>query len=214
MRKILTFAWAILLVSALSLHAAVVGEASPLADGTPDGWSGITIMNGYGGIPAGEMVTTVNYYASQGRADGNHNVQPVIAKQVGGAYTIWDIGPVATPATAGEHSFAWQSQVIPNDGNLYHPGFWQWQNGVDNTDGGLVAFGDGGSGMFQQDQDGTSYVPAIGDDLTTNAQHSSGAGGRAYQFNFTTAVPEPGSIALTALAIVPLALGYRRRLKK
>ncbi len=213
MRTFFCMAGVVLLASAISVNAAVVGEPSPLADGSVDGWSGVTVMNGYGGLPAGEMVTTASYYAAAGRADGSHVVQPLIAKEEGGAFTIWDVGPTSTPTTEGDNSVAWGSKVVPDDGNVYHPAFWQWNEGVDDTDGGMVAFGDaGGSGMFQQNEDGTSYVPAIGDELA--AGHASAAGGRAYQFNYTTAVPEPGTIVLAVLAVFPLAMGLRRRLKK
>ena len=105
----------------------------------------------------------------------------------------------------------WGSKLIPADGNTYHPAFWQWNSGVDDTDGGVVAFGEGGSGMFQQNRDGTNYVPAIGDDLSGGEQHASGAGGRAYQMNFTTVVPEPTSVVLAACGLLPVLLGLRRR---
>ncbi len=212
MRHFLTLLLVVFLGSAVSLQAAVVGEPSPLIDGDVDGWSGITIMNGYGGLPAGELVETVNYYANGGRADGNHHVQMLIAKEeAGGSTTIWDIGPVVTPTEAGEQSVAWGSQVVPNDGNVYHPAIWQWNEGVDDTAGGVVPFASGGSGMFQQNQDGTSYVPAIGDDLTIGQQHASGPGGRAYQVNYTTAVPEPSTAILLSLALLPLVRLARRR---
>jgi hypothetical protein len=212
MRIILTLATVVALGLGVAAQAAVVGAPSPLAEGSPDGWSGVTVMNGYGGLPSGELVSTVNFYASAGRADGNHNFQPLIAKQEGDAITIWDVGPVSTPNAGGEHSVTWGSKLIPADGNTYHPAFWQWNTGVDDTDGGMVAFGgDGGSGMFQQNRDGTSYVPAIGDDLLSGEQHASGAGGRAYQMNFTTVVPEPTTVVLAAVGLLPVLLGLRRR---
>ncbi|MEZ6121294.1 MAG: hypothetical protein R3C28_32660 [Pirellulaceae bacterium] len=207
MRCVLALAFAAL--TAVSASAAVVGEASPLADGSVDGWSGITVMDGYGGLPAGESVSTVNYYASDGRADGNRSVQPLIIKNDGGVFSIYDVGPVDTPTAGGEVSMSWGSSVVPNDGAVYHPGFWQWNAGVDDTDGGVVSFaGTGGSGMFQENEDGTTYVPAIGDEVVSG--HASGADGRAYQMNFTTAVPEPSTGILAALAIIPL-LALRRR---
>ncbi|MCA9214441.1 MAG: hypothetical protein KDB27_15325 [Planctomycetales bacterium] len=184
MRRILT--GTVVLCLAAAANAATVGEAQPFADGAVDGWSGISVLDGYGGLPAGDAVTAVNYYASPGRADGNHSVQPIIAENAGGNWSIWAVGPVDTPAAGGDYSIPWSTAAIPSNGNTYHPGFWQWNAGVDDADGGLVPFGDGtGSGMIQHNEDGTSYVPAIGNALT--AQHASGAGGRAYQINFETA---------------------------
>ena len=169
----------------------------------PDGWSGVSVLSGYGGLPAGEGVVSGNYYASADRADGNHNIIPLIVREEGGAFAIWDIGPTQTPDAPGDHAFDWSSQVVPADGAAYHPAIWQWNEGVDNEAGGLVPFsGSGGSGMFQMDQDGTSYVPTIGDPVTDG--HSSGADGRAYQFNLITAVPEPGSVLLLISGLLGL----------
>ncbi len=208
MIRLFSFAAIILICCALTASADVIGE-DPLSDeGTPDGWSGISIMNGYGGIPAGQNVVTVNYGANVDRADGSRHIQPLIAKEEGGEYTIWEVGPVETP-TGGGSSFSWTSATIPGDGNTYHPAVWQWADGVDNEAGGTIPFaGAGGSGMFQSDRDGTSYVPAVGDPL--DAGHASGADGRAYQMNFVT-VPEPGAIVLAALAILPLTCLRRRK---
>lgn len=211
MKRLLSTACAFALGLAAVSHAAVVGEPGPFADGSVDGWSGITVMDGYGVLPAGEAVTTVNYYASDGRADGAHSVQPLIAKLDGaGGATVWDIGPVSTPTAGGEQMIAWDSLTIPDDGASYVPGFWQWNEGVDDTDGGLVPFGDaGGSGMFQSNKDGTSYVPAVDDVIDSG--HASGAGGRAYQMNFTTAVPEPATALLAALGVLPFLMFRRRK---
>lgn len=203
-----SFAALILMCCAIAVDADIIGEV-PLTDvGTPDGWSGITVMDGYGGIPAGQNVVTVNYGAVADRADGTRHIQPLIAKEEGGAYTIWEVGPVDTPTSGGVYSVPWTSSAIPNDGNTYHPAVWQWEDGVDNVTGGTIPFGDGGSGMFQSDRDGTTYVPAAGDPL--DAGHSSGAGGRSYQLNFET-VPEPHAVVLAALAILPFICLRRRK---
>ena len=202
---------ATVLFSAASLNAATVGESPLAGGGSPDGWSGITVLNGYGGLPAGESVSTFNYYAA--RSGGDNNVQALIAKQEGDVYTIWEVGPIGTPDVDGEHSLAWGSSTIPSDGNTYHPAIWQWKTGVDDAEGGLVPFnGGGGSGMFQQNQNGTEYVPAVGEELfPAGQQHSSGAGGRAYQINFQTVVPEPSTAILAAFALIPLLCLRRKR---
>ena len=208
MKHVLYLVAIVALVLPAPLSAGVVGEASPLTDGTPDGWSGITVMSGYGGIPAGENVSAVNYYANPGRANADANVQPLIVKEDAGTFTIWEVGPAVVADTAGENVINWTSGAIPSDGLTYHPAFWQWRSGVDNTEGGVVSFADGGSGMFQHDEDGTTYVPMVGDEVTM--QHASGEGGRAYQFNMTT-VPEPTSLMLAALAFLPLMLLRRKK---
>ena len=178
---------ALLLCSAIVANAATVGE-SPLANGgSVDGWSGITVLDGYGGLPAGDAVSTVNYYVADDRDPAAYNVQPIIAQDAGGVVTVWAAGPVSNPAATGENSVLWNSAAIPADGNTYHPGFYQWQTGVNNTAGGVVSFaGAGGSGMAQTDVDSTTYTPSVGDDLSAPG-HASGADGRAYQINFETA---------------------------
>ena len=208
MKRLLTLG--VVLLFATSVQAAEIGETGDLADGSVDGWSGISVMDGYGSIPAGDAVTTVNFYGSDARADGTRHVQPLIVMNDGTTSTIWDVGPVMT-ATAGLNSGAWASNAVPDDGNSYWAGFWQWAEGVNNTDGGVVSFADaGGSGMFQEDEDGTSYVPAIGDEVASG--HASAAGGRAYQFNVSTAaVPEPSSIVLTICAALGACGVLRRR---
>lgn len=186
-----TLTMATLLSLAVAANAATVGESPLAGGGSVDGWSGVSILDGYGGLPAGEAVTTFNYYADEGRADGNHSVQPIVAQQAGDVYSIWAVGPVDTPAAGGEYSIPWSTPVIPDDGNVYHPAFWQWNAGVNNDAGGLVPFnGSGGSGMSQVDRDGTSYVPAVGDELASAAVpagHAAPVDGRAYQINFETA---------------------------
>ena len=208
MIRFLSFAVVVMMCGALSVSADIIGEDPLSDDGSPDGWSGISIMNGYGGIPAGQNVVTVNYGANVDRADGTRHIQPLIAKEEGGLYTIWEVGPVETPMGGGS-SFSWTSSAIPDDGNTYHPAVWQWAEGVDDDAGGTIPFAaNGGSGMFQSNRDGTTYVPAVGDDLDQG--HASGADGRAYQMNFET-VPEPTGLVLAALAILPLACLRRRR---
>ena len=206
-RNLFVAALAALTMAAFA-NADVIGEPGPFGTGDVDGWSGITVMEGYGSIPAGQNVSGYNYFAHEDRADGNHHVQPLVVKDEGGAFSIWEVGPVSTPNAGGDHSGAWTSATVPDDGNRYLAAFWQWNEGVNNEAGGVVPFGSGGAGMFQHDADGTSYVPAAGDPVTLG--HSSGAGGRSYQFNLET-VPEPSSIVLALFAGLGFTALVRRR---
>ena len=104
MRNALKLAVAIFLCSAISANAAVVGEPSPLADGSR-GWlewcddherlrRTACRRNGVDG----------QLLRRDGRADGNRSVQPLIAKQEGAA--LLDLGgwPGRHPDAEGEHS--------------------------------------------------------------------------------------------------------------
>lgn len=207
MRRFFGFA-ALILGLAATANADVIGESPLGVGGSVDGWSGLTVMDGYGSIPAGQSVSAFSFYTEPGRDAGTHSVQPLVIKNEGGAHSIWAVGP-ATVAGVGENTGAWSTDAIPADGNDYYAGFWQWNDGVNNDAGGAVSFAaSGGSGMFQEDEDGTSYVPAIGDEVVGG--HSSGEGGRAYQFNLTT-VPEPTSIVLVVLAGLGCTWFVRRK---
>ena len=108
MRRILT-STVLLLRTAIAASAATVGE-SPLANGgSVDGWSGITVLDGYGGLPAGDAVSTVNYYAADDRDVSTYSVQPIIAQDAGGVVTVWAAGPVSNPAATGENSISWDT---------------------------------------------------------------------------------------------------------
>jgi hypothetical protein len=188
-----------------------IGAPLPMIDGTPDGWSGIPVLYGYQ-LPPGETVDVVRYYAADAREVGAedelYNVTPLIVQQEGGSvelgegvFSVWEVGPNHKPTGAGQQEFAWGSQPIPDDGNLYHPAVLQWQEGLNDTDGGVVAFAESGNGMHYFNVDTSTYIPDedIGEvepglvlsDLET---HSSGIGGRAYQLNFemSGAGGEPG----------------------
>ncbi|MCP4193348.1 MAG: PEP-CTERM sorting domain-containing protein [Pirellulaceae bacterium] len=202
----------ILLIGVSLLQAGETGAPLPLTNGSVDGWSGVTVLNGAGSIPAGESVSTVTYYAEASRASGEHHVQPLILKNVDGVAEIWGIGPVSNATDAGENSVSWGSDAIPDDGNDYFAGFWQYRDGFDDDAGGTVTFGgDGGSGMFQANRVGTDYTPAVGEVIESG--HASGAGGRNYQINFLS-VPEPTSLGLIGLAILPMIAMLRRRMKR
>ena len=203
----------IILLLAISANADTIGESPVEGGGSVDGWSGITYLSGYGSIPAGHSVTSWEYYADEGRADGTRSVQPLIIREDAGdaSLSVWGVGPVSKPEAGGVDSETWGSDTIPDDGSNYYAGVWQWADGVDDTDGGTIPFnGAGGSGMSQVNLDGTTYVPAAGDALDAPG-HSAGVDGRAYQFNFTTAVPEPGTAALAGIAMLLGGMMLRRR---
>jgi len=192
--------------------AGTFGETDLSDAGDPDGWSGISYLSGYGSIPAGEQVTSWEFYADADRADGVHNAQPVVIRDDGTELSIFDAGPVSSPTAEGIVTNAWGSAAIPGDGASYYAGAWQWNTGVNNEAGGLIPFaGAGGLGMAQIDLDGTTFVPAAGEVLPA-AGHASAADGRAYQFAFTTAVPEPSGLGLgLAAALGAIAFIRRRR---
>ncbi len=188
-----------------------VGAPLPLQDGTPDGWSGVPVLYGYQ-LPPGDTVEVVRYYAADSREfeveDELYHVVPLIVKQEDGSveggegeFSIWEIGPTHTPTETGDQEFAWGSSPIPDDGNLYHPAAVQWQEGVDDSNGGVIAFGQGGTGMHYFNVDTTDFIPdeELGDlepefILSDLQIHSSGVGGRLYQLNYEmgSAGGEPG----------------------
>lgn len=198
------------------LYAADIGAELPLEDqASVDGWGGIQVRFGEQ-LPAGEVVTLVQYYADDDRAgpieEGQFRFVPLVVAQEGGSldgdgtFTVFDVGQVQIPETAGPQEFPWAggSLTIPDDDNLYHVGLLEWpQDAANNAAGGLVSFGTGGTGMHFFDVDTSAYTP---DDLgeiepglnlsENNLQiHTSGADGRDYQVNFTTGPgggPPPG----------------------
>lgn len=188
-----------------------VGAPLPMSDGTPDGWSGIPVLYGFQ-LPPGESVEVVRYYAADSREfdieSELYHVTPLIVRQEDGSvedgdgiFSIWEVGPTHTPTTSGQQEFAWGSEVIPDDGNLYHPAVLQWFDGLDDTNGGVVAFGEGGEGMHYFNVATADFIPDedLGDvepglELSALETHTSGFGGRAYQLNFemSSAGGEPG----------------------
>ena len=185
----LSFAAILLVCSVTTATAGIIGHNPYSDEGQPDRWSAVSVMYGYR-IPAGQRITSVNYGASADRADGTRYIQPLIARERDGDYSIWAVGPVETPMGGGS-SISWISSTIPNDGYTYHPAIWQWADGVDDTNGGTIPYAaSGGRGMFQSNRNGMSYVPLVGESL--DIEYASGAGGRAYQMHFVT-VPEPST---------------------
>ncbi|MCA9217845.1 MAG: PEP-CTERM sorting domain-containing protein [Planctomycetales bacterium] len=181
----------------------LVGTDNVHNGGNVDGWSGLTVMHGHS-IPAGEKVETVNYYTADNRSaeveDGLYNFVPIIVKQEDGSldggegiFSIFEVGPHHKPEVPGEQSFDWSSMEIPDDGSFYHPAMLQWQDDLDDSNGGVVSFaGNGGTGMVQYNVDTSFYAPddlgEVEEGLELNGlqTHTSGANGRQYQFNFIT----------------------------
>ncbi len=208
-------------MTVVSNGAALLGGVSDanLADGSVDGWSGVTAISVP--ISGGDVVkvTDFSFFAAAGRADSTRLVTPlIVSRPIGSVFdaagTVIGIGTevLVTDEGVNNHPFSLTmgTDTLTLTGlNEYLPAFWQRAEGVDDVDGGVVAFGGaGGSGMFQRNEDGTSYVPAIGDPL--DAGHASPDGGRNYQFNLEgEAVPEPSVFVLIGLG--GFALICRRR---
>ena len=134
-----------------------------------------------------------------GVEDGVYNFVPIIVKQEDGSleggdgfFSIFEVGPHHKPEVPGEQTFDWESMEIPDDGSLYHPAMVQWQDDLDDSDGGVVSFaGSGGTGVVQYNV-ATDFYPDDLDELEPGLElndlqtHTSGANGREYQFNFIT----------------------------
>ena len=210
----------ILLLGGFSMAnaATVIGEgaASPFTGGTPDGWSGVSVMNTAvidssteGGLVE---VTQVSMFAGAGRAGGTHHLQAILVDS--NNLIAW-ISPTLTPTVDGLNVFALSGAgtIDATAGDL-RLGVWQWNEGVDDSAGGTVAFaGGGGGGMFQQNLDGSLGADAIsiGHDTGGGQQHASGAGGRDYHISVTvSAIPEPTVFPLLALSGLGLLLRRRR----
>ena len=191
-----------------------------LAAGTPDGWSGLTVIEVPLSGGSSVQVTDFSFYANDTRgAAGTHYVTPVIVSRPQGsvpgtAGTIVGIGAEVQVTSAGvnNHPFSVTSgfdTINLTGADEFLPGFWQRAEGADDVDGGVVDFGaDSGPGMFQQNLDGLTYVPMIGD--LVEGGHASPEGGRDYQFNLEgEVIPEPSVAWLFGLSA--LALVFRRR---
>jgi len=198
--------------------ATVIGEGaeSPFTGGTPDGWSGVSVMNTAvidssteGGLVE---VTQVSMFAGAGRAGGSHHLQAIL---VDSNNLITWISPELTPTQEGLNVFpiSGAGTIDATAGDL-RLGVWQWNDGQDDNAGGTVAFaGGGGGGMFQQNLNGSLGADAIsiGHDTGGGQQHASGAGGRDYHISVTVAaIPEPTVFPLIALSGLGLLLRRRR----
>lgn len=212
-----------LCLSTTSFGATLLAGVSDMdmADGEVDGWSGITALSvPISGGPVVE-ITDFSFYASEGRADGSRHLTPLIlTRPLGSAAmdpaTIIGIGAEVQVTDPGlnNHPFSVTMGAttldLNNGTDEFLAGFWQRADGVDDEAGGVVAFASaGGSGMFQRNEDGTTYVPSIGDPV--DAGHDSAAGGRNYQFNLEgNVIPEPAVAWLFALSGFALILRRRR----
>ncbi|MED5419655.1 MAG: hypothetical protein VYA27_13185, partial [Verrucomicrobiota bacterium] len=170
--------------------ATIIGEgaARPFTGGTPDGWSGVTVLetavidsNTEGGLVE---ITEVSMFAGGGRAGGSHHLQAIL---VDSNNLITWISPELTPTQEGLNVFPITGAgTIDATGGPLRLGLWQWNDGQDDNAGGTVAFaGGGGGGMFQQNLNGSLGADAIsiGHDTGGGQQHASGAGGRDYHID-------------------------------
>ena len=171
--------------------------------GSPDGWSGITVLEtaiiDSSTLPgAGDLVEIleVSMLADAGRAGGTHHLIPLL---VNSANEIAWIGPELTPTQSGHNIFPITgADQIDVSTETYRLGVWQWNEGVNNSAGGTIAFaGSGGGGMFQQDIDGTLGAAGVSIGHVVTTGHSSGAGGRDYQIDVLVGTSEPDVVILT-----------------
>ena len=196
--------------------ATVISGLDPLFDtGSPDGWSGISVLMTPIAAPGDGstegVVTTFNFWAENGRADGGHRVTPLLLEFSGGSYKVIGIGTERAPTSAGAKSepfglVAGTDQVDLTAGVDYVIGVLQQADGVDDSNAGLIPFaGGGGSGVFQMNVAGPDHDPALDDVIT--AGHTSNAGGRNYAFNmeidFASDPQPPSDIELAAGEIFP-----------
>jgi hypothetical protein len=209
----------LLLAGAGMTNAATVigdGDASPFASGgNADGWSGITVLESAVISSATEgggqlQATGVTMLAGAGRAGGTHHFMPLLVNSLN--EIAW-VGPQLTPTVDGLNTFAITgAPTIDVTGGDLRLGVWQWNEGVNNTNGGTIAFaGSGGGGMFQQDVNGTLGAAGVAVGNAVASGHASGAGGRDYHIDLTVApIPEPSVFPLIALSGLGLLLRRRR----
>ena len=194
--------------------ATVIGDGVAVADGTggADGWSGISVLESAvidstteGG---GQLQATEVSIIAQ-RFGGTNHIIPLL---INSANEIAWVGPQLTPTQNGLNTFAIAgADPIDASGGDLRLGVWQWNDGVNNADGGTVTFGNGGGGMFQMDVDGTQGASAVSVGMAVTAGHSAGVGGRDYNIDLTVApIPEPSVFPLIALSGLGLLLRRRR----
>ncbi len=165
--------------------------------GGADGWSGVSILNSAiidkSTVPGGGdtlEVTEVSMLAAAGRAQGSHHLVPLL---INSSDEIAWIGPQLTPTQDGHNVFPIEdADLVDVSTETYRLAVWQWNEGVDDSDGGTVAFaGSGGEGMFQQNLDGTLGLDAISIGDVMTAGHSAGPGGRDYHIDIAVRNPVP-----------------------
>ena len=147
--------------------------------------------------------------AGADRAGGTHHIIPLL---VNSSNEIAWVGPQLTPTVPGLNTFAISgAATIDATGGDLRLGVWQWNDGVNNSAGGTITFGNGGGGMFQMDVDGTLGADAVAVGNAVSSGHASGAGGRDYNIDLTVApIPEPSVFPLIALSGLGLLLRRRR----
>ena len=188
--------------------ATVIGDGVAVADGTggADGWSGISVLESAvidstteGG---GQLQATEVSIIAQ-RFGGTNHLIPLL---INSANEIAWIGPQLTPTQNGLNTFAITDAdpIDATDGDL-RLGLWQWNDGVNNADGGTVTFGNGGGGMFQMDVDGTRGADGVSIGNTVTRGHASGAGGRDYHIDVLVGTSEPNVVILTDVSSDPVA---------
>ena len=149
-------------------------------------------------------------FAGAGRAGGSHHLQALL---IDSSNQIAWIGPELTPTQDGHNVFPITgAELVDVSAETYRLGVWQWNDGVDDSAGGTVAFaGGGGGGMFQQNLNGTLGADAISIGHEVASQHASGNGGRDYHISVSvSAIPEPTVFPLLALSGLGLLLRRRR----
>jgi hypothetical protein len=177
--------------------------------GSPDGWSGISVLEtaiiDNSTLPgAGDLVEImeVSMLAGAGRAGGTHHFIPLL---IDSSNQVAWIGPELTPTQPGHNIFPITgTDLVDVSTETYRLGVWQWNEGVNNSAGGTIAFaGSGGGGMFQQDVDGTLGADGVSIGHEVTSAHSSGAGGRDYQIDMLVGISEPAVVILTDVSSDP-----------
>ncbi len=213
--------------TAYAAHADSYGHtdnsAASWAGGSLDGWSATGVFQTAldSGVPA-ETVGTVEgqavlYYAQSREPVDTYKVIPILVENDAGSMSIIAVGSEHIPSADGLNSFVptWTGRTDFDTaaGNSYHVGFGMTRIGVENSGGGIVPFdAAGGAGVIQRDDDTSdpAWTPAIG---TYAGGHSSGPGGRDYQYvQGVQWVPEPASLSLIGLAVA-FGVAYLRRRK-
>ena len=185
------------------------GERPFTSGGSPDGWSGVSVLEAAiidsSTLPgAGDLVEIleVSMLAGSGRHGGTHHLIPLL---IDSSDQIAWIGPELTPTQLGHNVFSITgADPIDVSTETYRLGVWQWNDNVDDSAGGTIAFaGGGGGGMFQQNLAGTLGADAISIGHQVTRGHASGAGGRDYHIDVLVGTSEPEVIILTDVSSDP-----------
>jgi hypothetical protein len=166
---------------------------------------------GPGGGATRGIVTTFNFWAEAGRADGSRRVTPILVESTAGNYRVIGVGTTLAPLSSGEKSEPFgltlgTDQIDLAGGSSYHIAILQQRDGGDDNSASLIPFGNaGGSGMFVQNTVGPNHVPQLND--AVGSHFDSPAGGRNYSFNFAVEFASdplpPTDITLAASDLFP-----------